>query len=46
LHLESENRGSHTVKQQFVHGKWHITKIYVHGRLSEIIVERRDDSQG
>ena len=46
MRLESENRGSSTLEQHFVHGMWRITKIYVHGKLSEIIVERREDSQG
>jgi hypothetical protein len=44
MRLESENRRSSTLEQHFVHGKWRIIKVYVHGKLSEIIVQRKEDS--
>jgi hypothetical protein len=43
MRLESETRKRDTLERRFVHGKWEITRIYVHGSLHEIIVKRREE---
>jgi len=42
MRLESEIRKSYTLEQHYVHGRWKIIKIYVRGKLREIIVRSRD----
>jgi len=43
MRLESEVRRLDVTEQRYVHGKWRIVKIYFKGKLSEIIVNRRDE---
>jgi hypothetical protein len=42
MRLESEARRPSVLEQHYVHGKWRIVKIYVKGKLSEIIVNRTE----
>ena len=43
MRLESEARRPSVLEQHYVHGKWRIVKIYVKGKLSEIIVNRTEN---
>jgi hypothetical protein len=43
MHLESEVRKPSILEQRYSHGKWRIVKIFVRGRLSEIIVNHREE---
>ena len=43
MRLESEIRRSYVTEQCYVHGKWRIVKIYFRGKLSEIIVNHREE---
>lgn len=43
LRLESEARRPSVLEQHYVHGKWRIVKIYVRGKLTEIIVNRTEN---
>ncbi|HYB84935.1 MAG TPA: hypothetical protein VED86_06360 [archaeon] len=36
-------RRSYVTEQHYIHGKWRIVKIYFKGKLSEIIVNRREE---
>jgi hypothetical protein len=40
MRLESEARKLSVLEQHYIHGKWKIVKIYVKGKLREIIVNR------
>jgi hypothetical protein len=42
MRLESEVRKSEVLEQHFVHGKWAIVKVYVRGKLREIMVRNRE----
>lgn len=43
MRLESEIRKLSTLEQRFVHGRWRIIKIYIRGKLHEIVVKHKDD---
>ncbi|HXZ90557.1 MAG TPA: hypothetical protein VEG61_05795 [Candidatus Dormibacteraeota bacterium] len=43
MRLESEIRRFCVTEQRYVHGKWRIVKIYFKGKLSEIIVNHREE---
>jgi hypothetical protein len=43
MRLESEVRRPYVTEQRYVHGKWRIVKIYFKGKLSEIIVNHREE---
>jgi len=40
MRLESESRRASVLEEHYIHGRWRIVKIYVKGKLSEIIVNR------
>ncbi|HUK50285.1 MAG TPA: hypothetical protein VLV18_04560 [Terriglobales bacterium] len=44
MRLEYQARRAAILEQHYVHGKWRITKIYVKGKLAEIVVTRLDES--
>ena len=41
LRLEYEVRKAVLLEQHFVHGDWRIVKIYLRGKLQEIVVRRK-----
>jgi len=42
MRLESEARRANVLEQRFIHGNWTIVKIFIKGKLCEIIVNRRE----
>jgi len=43
MRLESEVHRLNVTEQRYVHGKWKIVKIYFKGKLTEIMVNRREE---
>jgi len=46
MRLESESRRANVLEQRYTHGNWTIVKIFIKGKLCEIIVNRREEQVG